>query len=548
MSSCLLNNLPVELIHNIFEYLQAYEILQSFRDVNEYLNNIVNNYDRYILNFRHVLKFQFDLVCELIRPNQVISLTLVDDDETPDQCDLFFSYFNIEQFVNLQSIEIVSNSDKTNKQLTNLYKLKRLLSMILPITYRITSIDDIQKLYPQLRRFVTDTSDIINIKMAQLRYLKLTKYERSPLSYLSINTMPNLRSLDLTLSLSLILSIDWSNSELFWFQLKRLFLKTTDHEILSSISQFLPKLINLKHFEIDVQNASHVPNGQQWEVLVSHLFIFDFRFTIYEKATNIYEKQFQSFRSSFWLEQKRWFVAYDNQISSYSIFTVPRFAPIDINFYSNYQLLCTLSNFPFDQYVRSINISRILLDINRFTKLTTLNLKGKSDFDNNLSTLSFANLLNQLPHIHSLSFQGRWSTYYIPDNIIFEQIRSLTARHTFDECNNKLFFPLKQLCRVYPRLERLCISIHNSNEMLDLIDGLKYLSIAKFEKCHPISYFDIFPKWPKQLTQEWFIKHSVRLNSNHNFTNLFYHQDIHLWIGDKKSNEDNSSWLFCCLQ
>ncbi|CAF1342867.1 unnamed protein product [Adineta ricciae] len=110
--------------------------------------------------------------------------------------------------------------------------------------------------------------------MPELRYLKLTKYERAPFSYLSSNLMPNLHSLDITLSLSTILST--MNSYLIWFQIKRLFLKTTDSDISFSISQFLCKLINLKHFEIDIQNATNVPDGQQWELLVSHLIRFHF--------------------------------------------------------------------------------------------------------------------------------------------------------------------------------------------------------------------------------------------------------------------------------
>ena len=100
MSSCLLNSLPVEIIHYIFEYFHLYEIIQSFFNVNEHLNRILSNYDRYILDFCGIVKSQFDLVCQFIQPNQVIYLRLYDD-ETHEQCHIFFFRFHIEQFVNL---------------------------------------------------------------------------------------------------------------------------------------------------------------------------------------------------------------------------------------------------------------------------------------------------------------------------------------------------------------------------------------------------------------------------------------------------------------
>ncbi|CAF1273195.1 unnamed protein product [Adineta ricciae] len=532
MSLCLLNSLPVELIHHLLEYFHSYEIIQSFFNVNEHLNRIVINYDRYIWDFRGILKCQFDLVCQFLQPNRVIYLRLCDDDETPEQCHIFFSRFHIEQFVNLRSLEIISHRKNIEPYLTDLSKLSRLSSIILSLTHRITSIVSIQRVFPQLHRLIIDSPEFLNIKMPELRYLKLTKYERAPFSYLSSNLMPNLHSLDITLSLSSILST--MNSDLIWFQIKRLFLKTTDSDISFSMSQFLCKLINLKHLEIDVQKATNVPDGQQWESLVSHLIRFDFRFTIYNQKldNDTLEKYLKSFCSSFWLEEKRWFVGYYKNLSSDSFFTLPRFVPTSIDTSSVYQPLSTSSNFSFDQYIRCITILQSFSYYDRFNELTSLIFGGKFDF-NSKSQFFLKDLLQRLPHVHSLSLQNSQSTLYILNNSILNQIRSLTIRHTSCRSQFQLSIEPKKWCDVFPRVERLFVSIDMTRDMFIFIDELKYLSIATFE----INDWGKSRDWSNESTREWIRKSSQRLRKDPNFTLLYSNEEIHFWMNEQQVND-----------
>ncbi|CAF4349583.1 unnamed protein product, partial [Rotaria sordida] len=95
-------------------------------------------------------------------------------------------------------------------------------------------------------------------------------------------------------------------------------------------------------------------DGHQWKYLVSHLQTFDFHFYLSDRSD---EKILDSFRSSFWLKQKQWFVAYDDHQSLPRLFTVPRFAPKNIIYSSDYRTpLCTSSDLCLDKFVDIITL------------------------------------------------------------------------------------------------------------------------------------------------------------------------------------------------
>ncbi|CAF4378223.1 unnamed protein product, partial [Rotaria sp. Silwood2] len=107
-----------------------------------------------------------------------------------------------------------------------------------------------------------------------------------------------------------------------------------------------------RHSNVDIEDANDIISGYQWKYLVSHLQTFDFRFYLSHKSD---EKILDSVRSSFWLEQKQWFVAYDDCQSLPCLFTVPRFAPKSIIYSSDYRTpSCTSSNICLDEFVDSI--------------------------------------------------------------------------------------------------------------------------------------------------------------------------------------------------
>ncbi|CAF5046110.1 unnamed protein product, partial [Rotaria sp. Silwood1] len=77
----------------IFDYLSTVDIYRGFIKINSYIDSVVSNYKNYQLNFRSILKKEFDLICRYMNPHGIVSLILSDNIDTPGQSNLFLSLF-----------------------------------------------------------------------------------------------------------------------------------------------------------------------------------------------------------------------------------------------------------------------------------------------------------------------------------------------------------------------------------------------------------------------------------------------------------------------
>jgi hypothetical protein len=110
-------------------YFLAHEILLTFSDVSDHINDVIISYTSYCLDFKSIQKSHFDLVCRYIQPKKIILLTLSDDGDTPGQSGRFFSRFPIEEFTNLRVLTLNKiEFESLESILTNLFKLKQLRS------------------------------------------------------------------------------------------------------------------------------------------------------------------------------------------------------------------------------------------------------------------------------------------------------------------------------------------------------------------------------------------------------------------------------------
>ncbi len=126
---CFFDLLPVELLHTLLTYFLTHDILFSFSNVSDHVDAILLTYTSYRLDFKSISKANFDLICRQIKPDQVLSLILSDDDDTPGQSELFLSRFRIEQFIRLQSLTLFNiELDTLESILSDLNKLDQLHS------------------------------------------------------------------------------------------------------------------------------------------------------------------------------------------------------------------------------------------------------------------------------------------------------------------------------------------------------------------------------------------------------------------------------------
>ena len=65
---------------------------------------MASTYNRYIFDFKSISKPTFHLLCRLINPQNIISLTLCDNEYTPNQVALFISLVRLQQMTRLHSM------------------------------------------------------------------------------------------------------------------------------------------------------------------------------------------------------------------------------------------------------------------------------------------------------------------------------------------------------------------------------------------------------------------------------------------------------------
>jgi hypothetical protein len=165
---CLLDQLPVELLHTLFDYFSVWNLLYTFNHVSDYVDATLRSYSSYQVDCRAVSKYYFRCIRDHVRAEQIISLTLSDEDNTPGFSDLFFSCFPIEQFIRLRLLTLIKVECNSLKYIfANLHKLDQL---------RVFSFDDqsIRYQYPSQDKSVPSYLTDVNIHvLSQVNHLYL---------------------------------------------------------------------------------------------------------------------------------------------------------------------------------------------------------------------------------------------------------------------------------------------------------------------------------------------------------------------------------------
>lgn len=158
----LLDQFPVELVFDVFTYLTASEILHSFDNFSRYLKHCIRSYQQYKVNFKSIHKREFDRICNVIRPDQIMTLTLSDDEETPGQMPLFFARFpTFEQsFTRLEHL-------------------------------RVRNLEDFPDL-SQMKCLHTLTIDIIRLPSSSFEYVRIQQYDNQFANIFRLSTLRTL--------------------------------------------------------------------------------------------------------------------------------------------------------------------------------------------------------------------------------------------------------------------------------------------------------------------------------------------------------------------
>ncbi|CAF3200229.1 unnamed protein product [Rotaria sp. Silwood2] len=334
-----IETLPVEILHRIFDNLDAQIILYSIRPLSKLFRSVVNTYNRYVLEFNLISKSCFYFFCRLIHPQNIISLTLSNNEQTSVQIDLFISLVHLRQITRLRSLTLLQISeDQLN------YILKRInLNLLITFSFSIRKYDD-------RRRATTITPLSSIIAQSTLRKLEFNTFDSMPkiswpidgiTEYLTTNNRINIDDLCKIFQCSPHLHMLIMNeipagvinnvTSTCFRQLTSLTMQDLRVTI-DELESFLLLTSSLVYLKLI--GGEEMLDGKRWEQFIQinlpQLDKFEFYFTEWKSTKQTLtdlELIIASFQTPFWIEHKKWFVTCEyecgvlrlNIISLYSI-------------------------------------------------------------------------------------------------------------------------------------------------------------------------------------------------------------------------------------
>ncbi|CAF0828893.1 unnamed protein product [Adineta steineri] len=491
--------LPVELIYRILDTLDNETILFSFGYTCKRFQTIIHTYKQYKLNFKLISKRYFHLICHSIHPENIISLTLSNNKQTPDQIKCFLSIFSIQQFIRLRSLTL-NKIDEDD--FYTIFQFKNTISS-LSFTFLKSTLQNSQT--------ISLLSSIISNK--NLRYLD---FNLSPKDLLWSN-----QCLLQTLIISNTLNFtQFSTIISNLLLLKKFVLQDCiihKNDIIDCSIRYLPLIslsfndskLNMDNCELllclfpllehfHIVGGDYFFDGFRWEKLIQKNLLklkkFEFAFcgntSMLWTNSNDIESLITPFRTPFWIEYKQWFVVccYFIDTTNYTLYSLPICKSNNIlaqnPFFRklNALSLCVENEWPTGstEYLSTfINLS--------FIRELSISIDLENEYVLDKLT-NIKNLLNQLYNLQSLRIDNCLTSAEI--------IRLLVPNH------------VKYLRTVVPDID----------DMKFIIEQLTHLSSITFEIFGKMKYFlEDFLTWLME----------TRINSTYRYDDQF----LSMWLG-----------------
>ena len=522
MNTSRLDHLPVELAHHLLGYFSAHEIFYSFANVTSYIDAVLATYTNYRVNFKAISRNNFDLVCRYIIPDQVIALTLSDDEDTPGLIGLFLSQFQIHQFTRLQALTLFEiGPDFWTNIIAQIVSLKYLRSFLYYPSNRsepwicnlspneVTQLDKslfsvYAPILPQLSRLRLCHGDYLGSTLFPcLRHLVLERSTINLINHIS-SVAPHLKSLDTSFTFHsfqtesihplpqlnhLVLRVEGKNLKVE--NISIVFPSLGTWISMNWIEHMMTNLPRLRHLELIADGIDDIINGQRWERSARNLCTLKFNFYI---RYPVEVQDLGSFQTPFWIKDKRWFVAFSNE----RFFSVPHYMTTKVD-----------GDFQFPQYttVPDLEIFYRHLDTlvwteisryptNRFLQVRTLILRSNTSLRGIRKVIdlclikhlsisvpekhwSIQSLLDQMPNLSQLSIVGYIANFIKQVSpLSLNKIQTLSIRTL---CLDHNEYNMEPLCDILPNVRHLHIN-HPclAEQIFRFLRQFKYLATASF--------------------------------------------------------------------
>ncbi len=508
--------LPNELLLQLFKFLETSELLNVFCCCNDRFNRLLlEHFSKFGLNFRSTHKRYFDFMCQqalLSIVSEIPALGLSDDDEAPYQSRAFMAHgLTLNEFISLKSLSIyeIRSGNTLNvflnglSALSNLTKLKLIRCSIKNIQptcrFILNEIWRLPKLAllhfdvtfrhdRYLANITTSSSSIkhLTIKGVSCPPFELSKlFQYTPnLEYISLDSKDDDQRLIMPVISSLI----------------TLELHIDTHAAM--ITNLLQKTENLRNLKVTL-SGTHL-NGNQWEQIINtylpQLETLQFRMHYschIENHEQTTDELLESFRSRFWLEERKWYVrCHSNPVITLcyiNIYTLP-YAFSHFDYYDNdlCQSTCpdTADNWCYEQ-VMNLSYSKIrwpyianhpqirfpnirhlyipeIVDDTFSVSVPNLNKLQLVEIPRSASLSTVQALLDQKTELHSLILHDCMFTL---NNVSIRRLDLLSDFHYLnsDQCNELSHSSLIIRCEV------LLIKIKNEMCLLPLLENMHHL-------------------------------------------------------------------------
>ncbi|CAF5058329.1 unnamed protein product, partial [Rotaria magnacalcarata] len=347
MADASLLALPVELIHRILNNLDACSIIFSVRKVCKRFYEIVNLYDQYELNFDSMSESCLKIISRFIQPEKITSLVLRNMWYESEKIKIFLSFFDTSQLIRIQSITLGLSNQASDSQLLQHLNISNLVSLNIHSTSNRPGkeLNFISKVMVQ--------SHFRKLCLAESHYniMRIPWPDRCTITFLTIKScsleeynfllqhLAYLRTFittkfitDTSNQLNSLPSVSAYYSQLMSLMILNSSLSITEFE---SILSLTPSLVKLKLISYR-SNFDSITNGSDWEYLIRNTlsslrtFEFFFSYTL-RKGTDTEDLtlMIDRFRTSFWLQEKKWIITCDyfltrNIINLYTTPTCPK--------------------------------------------------------------------------------------------------------------------------------------------------------------------------------------------------------------------------------
>jgi hypothetical protein len=544
-----LESLANELFIDLFEYFSSDHLLHAFHGLNSHFDALLLDYFRiHGLDLRSISKHAFNTICRHLSliTNQITSLCLSENVDTPGQIDEFYAYgFTLRQFIHLQSLslyhlhsinkilldlpylfhishltfdECCYTSDKTNASnfVTIIWSLPKLTHCYIQIQFQ-------PQIYFPIPTVVSSTIEYLSIRDIEPQFNQLTRlWENTPrLQYLSIDFHFNFSD---EFQSSTTTSIITLNVSFF----------SIDYDILVNLFQNMP---NLNRLKIDLPDM--YIDGKTWEQIIETYLpkLQSFQFRMNDEFDEDKEEQIDEilnlFRTQFWLNKHQWFIRCDWNPQNNNIFLYSLPYAFD-NFYFQFPIL-SKSTCPDDQQWSYNSVRRltykaslsewstrshrqftkiqelcVYLPINdyfwsivpKFEQLKLLDILSNENYDE----IQLQTLLDRTPHLSVLRLRN-WSSM-VPQikNLSLSQIDLMWCNKWYNhqECIILSRLLLDIQCKV------LLIDVKNRTCILELVhtmNNLRALNVrCQDDKWNNKSIDDELLQWLREnLSTSWTI-------------------------------------------